>query len=76
MCSCVAEIDLQIWIGCKTNLRCHPVGCADGGVLATQRGRSVGGDAVVDQLDVGVLREQNVVAFDVAMHAVVAVQVN
>ena len=36
----------------------------------------MGGDAVVDHFDLGVSGEQNVVALDVAVHAVVAVQVD
>ena len=51
-------------------------GRSDGSVPASQGGGQVRGDAVVDHFDLGVFGEQNVVALDVAVHAVVAVQVD
>ena len=54
----------------------HPVGRSDRGVPAAERGGQVGGDAEVDHLDVPLARQQDVVALDVPVHAVVLVKMH
>ena len=58
-----------------SHLRRHPVGRSDEGLPLPQRGGDLRGDAEVGQLDLALVREQDVGALDVAVHLAHGVEV-
>lgn len=54
----------------------HPIRCPDRGVLSRERGDEVRRNAKIDQFHVGIFGEQYIVAFNVTVHAVTAMQIN
>lgn len=58
------------------HFRCHPVRCAHAGVSPGHRCCQMWAHAKVDQFHVTLFRQQNIMTFDVSMHAMVFVQIN